>query len=246
MLVYCITNKQNGKKYVGLTNQGLDIRFKQHIKESLKESSNKTLHRAIRKYGADSFNVDILEKCSTKEILYEREKYWISFFDTLKNGYNSTAGGEGSLGRVISEETREKIKQSQLKRFANLKEREKTSKATKAGMKNWWNNLSDIEKEEWFKACDPTGRITSDETKEKLKKLHLGRKVSKESLLKMKLAQSNRSEEWCNNMSIAKKLNYKPENNPMNNAESREKIRLSKLGRKLITLPDGTRKYIKE
>jgi len=48
----------------------------------------------MRKYGKENFYAEELEKCDN-EILDIREKYWIEYFDTYKQGYNETLGGEG-------------------------------------------------------------------------------------------------------------------------------------------------------
>lgn len=52
------------------------------------------LHRAIRKYGADAFNVEQVEECAN-DMLDEREKFWINQLGTFRCGYNMTIGGEG-------------------------------------------------------------------------------------------------------------------------------------------------------
>ena len=89
--IYLITNKVNGKKYVG---QSIDIeeRWKRHIIASKK--SELVIYRAMRKYGIDNFDFSILEECSVDK-LDEREIYWISELDTYNNGYNMTIGGKG-------------------------------------------------------------------------------------------------------------------------------------------------------
>ena len=71
--IYLITNKVNGKKYVG---QSIDIeeRWKDHIWASKK--SKLLIYRAMRKYGIDNFDFSILEECSIDK-LDEREIYWI-------------------------------------------------------------------------------------------------------------------------------------------------------------------------
>ncbi len=47
--------------------------------------------RAIRKYGKENFLTEILEVCSSREEMFEREIYWIS---ELRPKYNMTPGGE--------------------------------------------------------------------------------------------------------------------------------------------------------
>lgn len=88
--IYVITNKVNGKQYVGQTSSFIEERWKQHIKS--KDESY--FHRALRKYGIDNFSIEQIEECSSIEV-DNREKYWIEKLDTYNNGYNSTLGGEG-------------------------------------------------------------------------------------------------------------------------------------------------------
>ena len=51
-------------------------------------------HRAIRKYGVENFNVETIENIRVEE-LQERERYWITYYDSYNCGYNSTLGGDG-------------------------------------------------------------------------------------------------------------------------------------------------------
>ena len=80
----------------------MDERHKQHIKSSLNENAvdfNCLLHKAFRKYGSDNFSFEVLEECD-RDLLNEREMYWITFYDTFKNGYNQTAGGYQSIRKI--------------------------------------------------------------------------------------------------------------------------------------------------
>ncbi len=89
MLIYLITNKINGKRYVGQTrNPDPMERFKQHAWEC-KRSHRMPLHYAMKKYGSESFSVELLEKVVEPEDLDERESHYIQSLDTLvPNGYN--------------------------------------------------------------------------------------------------------------------------------------------------------------
>ena len=69
----------------------------------------RSLQRALKKYGVDSFTWELLEEVP-KENLNEREKYYIEKYDSFYNDYNSTLGGEGCLGREVTQSTRDKIK----------------------------------------------------------------------------------------------------------------------------------------
>ena len=88
MIIYQIRNNVNNKIYIGKTIKTAEERLKRHF-YSAKYGSQTLLHRAIRKYGIDSFTILIIEK--TKN-LNQRESYWI---ETLKPYYNMTKGGEG-------------------------------------------------------------------------------------------------------------------------------------------------------
>lgn len=97
--VYKITNLINQKIYIGVS---IDIekRWKQHKNYYLDSSNkeyNKYLYQDFRKYGLENFSFEVIEEVSKDEI-YDREKYWIKYFNSSICGYNETLGGEcGSL-----------------------------------------------------------------------------------------------------------------------------------------------------
>lgn len=51
------------------------------------------IKRAILKYGKENFTIRELEKCEISK-LNEREKYYISLYNSYNDGYNSTIGGQ--------------------------------------------------------------------------------------------------------------------------------------------------------
>lgn len=93
--IYKVTNKLNGKIYIGQTIQSIKDRWYRHCGKSGISDAEMKMHikRAILKYGKENFNIEILEECE-QDKLNEREKYYISYFDSYKNGYNSTEGGQ--------------------------------------------------------------------------------------------------------------------------------------------------------
>lgn len=95
--IYKITNIINNHCYIG---QSIDIqtRWRHHKNYPLK-CSHYPLYKAFDKYGLNSFTFEILEECNQEE-LNEKEKYYIKLFDSYKNGYNQTEGGESS-GYII-------------------------------------------------------------------------------------------------------------------------------------------------
>ena len=48
----------------------------------------------MRKYGIENFELLVVEECPDT-IVDEREIFWIEFYQSFKNGYNATKGGEG-------------------------------------------------------------------------------------------------------------------------------------------------------
>lgn len=86
--IYKITNKVNGMSYIGQTRKSVEFRWRQH--KNSKESYD--LHKAIRQYGEDNFEVTTLKECDPAD-LDKWEIYYISEYNTFKNGYNMTKGG---------------------------------------------------------------------------------------------------------------------------------------------------------
>ena len=92
MIIYCIQNKINGKRYIGQTIYSLEVRIKSHFKCADKGVDRK-LYRAIRKYGKHNFDYFILCECSNVQELNIKEAYYIGLYDTFRHGYNMTKGG---------------------------------------------------------------------------------------------------------------------------------------------------------
>lgn len=93
--IYKITNKINGKVYIGKTLNSIQKRWREHLIDSKKRKCEKRpLYSAINKYGEENFEIEQIEECS-HDILNERECYWIEYYSSFKNGYNATVGGDG-------------------------------------------------------------------------------------------------------------------------------------------------------
>lgn len=94
--IYKITNLCNGRMYIGQTTKELDERWKGHLRDSRKSRcKNRPLYAAINKYGAGSFKIESVEEIDNHDLLFEREIFWIDYYDTFRNGYNATQGGSG-------------------------------------------------------------------------------------------------------------------------------------------------------
>ena len=93
MIIYKIVNKHNSKIYIGQTTKSAQERFETHCADAKYKSKNTVFHKAIRKYGPESFEIEILEETEEPN---EREKFWIAELKSLvPNGYNLTEGGQG-------------------------------------------------------------------------------------------------------------------------------------------------------
>lgn len=96
--IYKITNLINDKSYIGQSIH-IEERWRKHRNYSF-EYAEYPLYRAFRKYGLENFSFEILEYCQENE-LNEKEKYYISLYQTFGQGYNQTEGGEGTSGYPI-------------------------------------------------------------------------------------------------------------------------------------------------
>lgn len=103
--VYCHTNKVNGKRYIGITSQKPEKRWR----KGLGYRNNRHFYNAICKYGWDGFNHEVLYEGLSLREAEAKEKLLIKEYaccDTLK-GYNIERGG--NCGDKFTEQTRQKI-----------------------------------------------------------------------------------------------------------------------------------------
>lgn len=113
--VYCITNKINGKKYIG---QSINVkeRWKDHIHDANRDHTNKkynkkfALQSAIAKYGQDNFTWEIIGEYNSFDESNDAETMFIKQFNTISpNGYNLNEGGGSSSP---CQEVRDKISET--------------------------------------------------------------------------------------------------------------------------------------
>jgi len=123
MVIYCITNLLNGKQYIGLTTQALNIRWAEHLSRSRYKQYSSAIHSAIRKYGKENFIIEPIACACTIEDLKALEIILIEQYNTFRAGYNLTEGGDfkvvhqdvknkiskSKIGHSVSKETREKL-----------------------------------------------------------------------------------------------------------------------------------------
>ena len=101
--LYCIRNKINGKKYIGITITDLKTRLRGHFAQAFsEEKSNNKFHNAIRKYGVDNFEISLIRKDARD--FYELGKQEIEEIEkrkTIISGYNTSQGGDIGTATAI-------------------------------------------------------------------------------------------------------------------------------------------------
>lgn len=90
--IYKISNDINDKIYIGQTINNINYRFRCHANEAKNSEHQNKFHIALLEIGLEHFKVELLEKCPNEK-LNERECYWIKYYDSVNNGYNTTWGG---------------------------------------------------------------------------------------------------------------------------------------------------------
>ena len=113
--IYKITNKVNDKSYIGQTRYTVEFRWRQHIHKK----DNTYFHNALHKYGVENFVIKTLEECDVEK-LNEREIFYIAKYNTFKDGYNLTIGGDGNR-RLLLDDKYEEIKSLYLSGFSSNK-----------------------------------------------------------------------------------------------------------------------------
>ena len=98
--IYRLTNRINSKSYIGLTTRTGEIRRDDHITESQPDKPRTAIARAIKKYGVDNFDFDILYTGITDwKTLNDLEIATIAEYGAYRNGYNYHRGGQGEFRR---------------------------------------------------------------------------------------------------------------------------------------------------
>jgi group I intron endonuclease len=190
VFIYKITNKINGKVYIGQTCKPIKHRWLRHQHST---SGCVRLRDAIAEYGVDSFLVEEVEVCQNSVDAMNRECYWIEFYDSMNIGYNM------KMGSLILEETRKKISEAN-KTWVRTEETRAKMSNTKKG-----RTLSQEHKDKIGEAgkkrtaseetrakmsIAKKGRVVSQETKDKLSKINTGNVISEET--RAKISSSNK------------------------------------------------------
>lgn len=88
--IYKITDKISNKVYIGQSSN-LASRFNAHISDF---ENGKGLKKHNPELQIENLIFEIIEICENEEVLDERERYWIKYYDSFFNGFNRTMGGK--------------------------------------------------------------------------------------------------------------------------------------------------------
>lgn len=183
-IIYIITNKISGKKYIGKTTKSFNLRWNEHLCLIRKNNPKQYIHRAIKKHGIANFEIAI--KFYPIKILNGKEKEYIKRLNTkFPDGYNLTDGGDGVSGWKHTEKTRKKM-----------------SKAAKGKSKPWLlgKHPNEVTKEKISRRL--MGTKQSLETIKKRTEKQIGRQHNAETKLKMSLLRKQQLENNINPMPI--------------------------------------------
>lgn len=148
MVIYKITNKLNGKVYIGQTQRDLESRIREHI-QSARLGTGYYIHAAIQKYGWENFQVEPIAYTNDVDTLNELERFFISRYKSDELGYNLAPGGYSNCmdsskvkehhDKVMrSPEVRAKISASMKARIAKDGVSEEHKKHVSEGLKKFY------------------------------------------------------------------------------------------------------------
>lgn len=205
MIIYKTTNLINGKIYIGQDRNNNPSYL----------GSGKSLIKAIKKYGKETFKKEILEECTDNNHLNEREVYWISFYNSRdrKVGYNISEGGKEGDRKIGHDIAKNGIYNYWIKKYgkeeADIRKKQQFDKLTKHIKENgtaltkkgrytiWLEKYGKEEADrkhlEWRQKISDYQKIKmqngwthTEETKNKIKESSKGRKHSEETKNKMR------------------------------------------------------------
>ena len=144
-IIYKHINKINKKVYIGQTCLDPERRWRTNG-EGYKDSPK--FYNAIKKYGWDNFEHEIIEDNLNSKQADEREIYWIAFYDSYNNddkGYNMTPGGSNYMHELWQdEEYRQKMKKvfsnARKKSWSNKEFAERSLGLLLNGLQKAWND----------------------------------------------------------------------------------------------------------
>ena len=169
-IIYLIKNKANGKCYVGQTTQKLKTRIAKHV-NAANNGSTQLIHKAMRKYGIDSFDITILENCDNKDLDRLENKMIKTYRGMVPSGYNLKGGGHSSR---YSKESRKKMSLAHKGIPLSEEHKRRISQSCKGNIGPWkGKKFSKAHRENISKGN--SGKKFTEETKLKISKALTGK-----------------------------------------------------------------------
>lgn len=120
--VYKLTSPSK-KSYIGATKKTAELRFAKHKEHALGKRESGALYSALRKYGPESFSLEVLITGDDWDKLLALEKELIRLHRTLSpNGYNISEGGQGGSW-IATDEVRANCSRAQKERSQRPEQR---------------------------------------------------------------------------------------------------------------------------
>src|ERR1700687_1128599 len=111
-VVYTISNRVNGKRYIGKTLEGIKVRWSAH-RSRARNGSPYYFHQAIRKHGEEKFDIrgwmalgegftagKTIEQINDALSALETIQIRLAETNNREKGYNLTDGGDGTTGHT--------------------------------------------------------------------------------------------------------------------------------------------------
>ena len=197
--IYILTSP-SGKQYIG-KDSNLPSRVNRHLNGH--EKGCKGIHNAVKKYGKDAFDVQIIRyPYISEQLLNIFERSHIAELGSFENGYNGTRGGEGLLGYVASKETRQKlsaahtgkaISQETRQKFSAIHTGKKVSLKTRQKLSAAHTGKKHSKETRQKISASNKGRTHSKETRQKISETQKGKKVSLKTRQKLSAAYTGRT-----------------------------------------------------
>lgn len=161
----------NKKVYIGITNRDTKIRWR---KDGSGYINSPRMNNAIRKYGWENIEHEILFENLTQEEAESKEKELISLYKSNQKDFGYNIANGGCHRGKTSDETKEKIKNKNIENGSLFKK----------GMIPWNKGKPMSSEAKQKMIAKKIGKKLSDETREKMRNAHLGMKLSKEAIEK--------------------------------------------------------------
>lgn len=210
--IYLWTNLLNGKVYVGQTQN-----FYNRMKQYYKKREHRLINFALDKYGFDNFDVIVLNRVESTEVLDDLEQYWMDFYKSYERniGYNVCREASTTRGYHHTEHDKKKMSEIAKRCFQenpslikkgkdNHMFGKKLSEETKKKMSKSRKGNQNVKGKSWKLSkefCENRskrmkgnknclGRKLSEGTKRKISEGNKGKIVSKET--REKISKANR------------------------------------------------------